>query len=101
MRALNFDSQNPSGLQKKRAILGGKNAPTLSQLLEEAKNRPAESSSVKGEEIEENPLCYSRLFDEYHGVVHLEALELLSRECIAKVCVVYCFRLCALIRVVQ
>ncbi len=69
----------------KRSMLGGKSAPTLSQLLEEAKNKPAESSLAEGGERKEAPLCYSRLFDEYHGVVHLEALELLSRECSAKV----------------
>ena len=64
-------------------MLAGQTSPTLTQLLEEVKNRP-ESGGDGG--AEEGPLNYSRLFDEYHGVVHLEALELLSKECAAKVC---------------
>lgn len=72
------------GLQKKRALLPGQGAPTLSQLLQEAKNRP-ETSGEEHTSDTQTPLNYSRLFDEYHGVVHLEALELLSKECDAKV----------------
>lgn len=72
------------GLQNKRALLPGKGVPTLSQLLQEAKSRPEVGSEASVTDIQ-TPLSYSRLFDEYHGVVHLEALELLSKECDTKV----------------
>ena len=73
-----------TGLSK-RVILTGPSSPTLSQLLKEAKNTPTLSTEGGGEDEGEAPLTYSRLFDEYHGVVYLEALELLSKECSAKV----------------
>ncbi len=51
------------GLAKKRALLGVGEAPTLSQLLTEAK-----AEVVVGEvDSAPCPLSYSRLFDDYHG----------------------------------
>lgn len=73
---------NTVGLAKKRAMLGMNSPPTLSQLLQEAKARSAEGG--EGDTTLET-ISYSRFFEEYHGVVHLEALELLSKECTAKV----------------
>lgn len=72
------------GLQKKRALLPGQGVPTLSQLLQEAKSQPEATSETSPSDTQV-PVSYSRLFDEYNGVVHLEALELLSRECDSKV----------------
>lgn len=73
-------SEGDPGLAKKRALLGVGEAPTLSQLLTEAK-----AEVVVGEvDSAPCPLSYSRLFDDYHGVGHLEALELLSKECAGK-----------------
>ena len=89
-------------------MIGGGKTPTLSELLREAK-ADSEGQGAKGSEAssgEHTPLSYSRLFDEYKGakkttvnvsvvlfmklfcsgVVHLEALDLLSKECESKVC---------------
>ena len=89
-------------------MIGGGKTPTLSELLREAK-ADSEGQGAKGSEAsggEHTPLTYSRLFDEYKGakknnrkcfsgavyetffcsgVVHLEALDLLSKECESKV----------------
>lgn len=58
-----------AGLVRKRALLGVAPAPTLSQLLKEAKSEEA-SPVVRDGELDStsNPLNYSRLFDEYHGM---------------------------------
>ena len=52
---------------EKRAMVGGGQAPTLSQLLREAKadsEEKGEGAKVTNEQI---LLSYSRLFDEYKG----------------------------------
>ncbi len=94
------------GLARKRAMLGMGASPSLSQLLMEAKAegsaRVAEQERGEAESTAAT-LNYSRLFEEYHGEPHtqtragllgnnlvagvgyLEALELLSKECAAKV----------------
>ncbi|XP_061155192.1 protein FAM114A2 [Syngnathus typhle] len=59
---------------------------TLSQLLREAKEREelqAEESSDP--EKKAPPAHYGVLFDQYRGLAHLEALEMLSRESESKV----------------
>ncbi len=63
--------------------------PNLSQLLREAKeskvssSRPSFSDDFKSShKSEANSFCY--YFDEFVGSVHLEALEMLSRQCNVK-----------------
>ena len=94
------------GLREKRSMIGGGKAPTLSELLQEAKaDSEGQAKSGEASSSEQTLLTYSRLFDEYKGterttlkcfnvdvcenlfsgVVHLEALDLLSKECESKV----------------
>ncbi|CAG9128841.1 unnamed protein product [Plutella xylostella] len=70
------------GLAKKRAMLGldPGDKPVLSQLLREAKERADEEDQVREEKREAKEVHYETLFDDYEGLVHLEALELLSRQ---------------------
>ncbi|KAJ8927143.1 hypothetical protein NQ314_020416 [Rhamnusium bicolor] len=75
------------GLKKKRAFLklsGEK--PVLSQVLREAKNRvEQENEMVKVKEKHfAKKMNYETLFDDHQGLVHLEALEMLSKQCEVK-----------------
>jgi hypothetical protein len=67
------------GLKKKRALFSGK--PVLSQVLREAK----EKAERENKEIEDKEAArkahFETLFDDYQGLVHLEALEMLSEQC--------------------
>lgn len=72
------------GLKKKRAFLkldSGK--PNLSQMLREAKEKAEEEiqqNSQKHIEVK-RVKNYESLFDDHEGLVHLEALEMLSKLC--------------------
>lgn len=57
------------GLRGKRSMLGGTgSSPTLSQLLQEAKAESEAASKIQeGDDSNQQPLTYSRLFDEYQG----------------------------------
>ncbi|KAI8440845.1 hypothetical protein MSG28_009156 [Choristoneura fumiferana] len=70
------------GLAKKRAMLGldAGDKPVLSQVLREAKSRADEEDRVKEEKREAKEVHYENLFDDFEGLVHLEALEMLSRQ---------------------
>lgn len=70
-------------LKKKRQFLkGGK--PTLSEILRETKERESEIKDTD-EPNRENQVHYSTAFDDFKGLVHLEALEMLSKESEQKV----------------
>lgn len=59
---------------------------TLSQVLREAKEREELQTAEKESDPEKKPVAhYGMLFDEFQGLSHLEALELLSRESESKV----------------
>ncbi|KAL0116548.1 hypothetical protein PUN28_009892 [Cardiocondyla obscurior] len=69
------------GLKKKRAFfLNESEKPNLSQILREAK----EKAETEEKTIEERELArkvhFESLFDDYQGLVHLEALEMLSKQ---------------------
>ncbi|XP_063832180.1 protein FAM114A2-like [Ostrinia nubilalis] len=70
------------GLAKKRAMLGldSGDKPVLSQILREAKAKAEEEDKVREEKREAKEVHYERLFDDFEGLVHLEALEMLSRQ---------------------
>merc|ERR1719419_1469896 len=55
---------------------------TLSQVLREAKEREElQTAEKESPDSEKKPVAhYGMLFDEYQGLSHLEALEILSRE---------------------
>lgn len=74
------------GLKKKRAFFfeeGEK--PILSQVLREAK----EKADVEEKSAEEKQMArkvhFESIFDDFQGLVHLEALEMLSKQCNMKI----------------
>lgn len=70
------------GLKKKRALFKiDQNKPILSQVLREAKEKAEEENKLLEERHASKKLHYETLFDDYHGLVHLEALEMLSKQC--------------------
>ncbi|XP_063622904.1 protein FAM114A2 [Cydia splendana] len=70
------------GLAKKRAMLGldPGDKPVLSQVLREAKARADEEDRAREQKREAKEVHYENLFDDFEGLVHLEALEMLSRQ---------------------
>ncbi|KAM3966003.1 protein FAM114A2 [Aphomia sociella] len=70
------------GLAKKRAMLGldPGDKPVLSQVLREAKAKAEEEDRIREEKREAKEVHYENLFDDFEGLVHLEALEMLSRQ---------------------
>ncbi|KAI1903556.1 hypothetical protein AGOR_G00028400 [Albula goreensis] len=58
---------------------------TLSQVLREAKEREEKQTAEEVSSDTEKKAHYGMLFDEYQGLSHLEALEILSRESESKV----------------
>ncbi|KAL0272909.1 UNVERIFIED_CONTAM: hypothetical protein PYX00_005724 [Menopon gallinae] len=73
------------GLRKKRALLLGNEKPVLSQILREAKTK-AEIEDRKMEERQMAKMChFETLFDDFQGLIHLEALEMLSTQCELKI----------------
>ncbi|RZF38809.1 hypothetical protein LSTR_LSTR000512 [Laodelphax striatellus] len=70
------------GLRKKRALFfqdGDK--PVLSQILREAKESAEKSDKMEVEKQAAKRVHLESLFDDYQGLVHLEALEMLSNQC--------------------
>ncbi|XP_050355557.1 protein FAM114A2 [Nymphalis io] len=70
------------GLAKKRAMLGldPGDKPVLSQVLREAKAKADEEDVMREAKREAKQVHYETLFDDFEGLVHLEALEMLSRQ---------------------
>ncbi|CAH2087850.1 unnamed protein product [Euphydryas editha] len=69
------------GLAKKKALLGlDTDKPVLSQVLREAKAKADEEDLMREAKREAKEVHYETLFDDYEGLVHLEALEMLSRQ---------------------
>lgn len=70
------------GLAKKRAMLGlgAGDKPVLSQVLREAKAKADEEDKIKEQKREAKEVHYENLFDGFEGLVHLEALEMLSKQ---------------------
>ncbi|GLV35218.1 uncharacterized protein CBL_01633 [Carabus blaptoides fortunei] len=69
------------GLKKKRALLGINEKPVLSQILREAKDKAEEENKFLQEKHIARRPHYETIFDDYQGLVHLEALEMLSKQC--------------------
>lgn len=76
--------ENDAGLISKRKLLGLDNQkPVLSQVLREAKEKSEESEKtmkLTQKKLYKKQLHFETLFDDYHGLVHLEALEMLSKQ---------------------
>ncbi|XP_058823619.1 protein FAM114A2 [Topomyia yanbarensis] len=76
--------ENDPGLLNKRNLLGmGNEGVVLSQVLREAKEKTEERErNLKQvqKHLYKKKLHFETLFDDYHGLVHLEALEMLSKQ---------------------
>lgn len=77
--------ENDPGLLNKRKMFGmmDKETPVLSQILREAKEKTEEAEQNLKEVQKQRykkQLHFETLFDDYHGLVHLEALEMLSQQ---------------------
>ncbi|XP_026824082.1 protein FAM114A2 isoform X2 [Ooceraea biroi] len=74
------------GLKKKRAFfMNEPEKPILSQILREAKEKAeAEEKTMEERELARK-IHFESLFDDYQGLVHLEALEMLSKQCNMKI----------------
>lgn len=82
-KTIDILTEGDPGLRKKRAALS--DGMTLSQVLRVAQNKAEEErQSSEDDEIQEGVL-YTKVFDDYQGLVHLEALEMLSKQCQSKV----------------
>ncbi|XP_055545711.1 protein FAM114A2 [Wyeomyia smithii] len=80
--------ENDPGLLSKRKLLGmGNDGVVLSQVLREAKEKTEErEKNLKQvqKHLYKKKLHFETLFDDYHGLVHLEALEMLSKQAALK-----------------
>ncbi|XP_043270983.1 protein FAM114A2 [Venturia canescens] len=74
------------GLKKKRAFFSNESdKPILSQMLREAKEKAeAEEKSLEEKQLSRQ-VHFESLFDDFQGLVHLEALEMLSKQCNMKI----------------
>lgn len=84
-RTMTMLQENDPGLLNKRKMLGmmDKDTPVLSQILREAKEKTEEAEQNLKEMQKQRykkQLHFESLFDDYHGLVHLEALEMLSQQ---------------------
>ncbi|KOC61150.1 Protein FAM114A2 [Habropoda laboriosa] len=69
------------GLKKKRAFLFNEpEKPNLSQILREAKEKTDAIEKTMEEKQKMRKVHFETLFDDYQGLVHLEALEMLSKQ---------------------
>lgn len=74
--------ENDPGLKNKTAFLKmEQNKPILSQILREAKEKAEEENKIIEEKCYMKKANYELLFDDHQGLVHLEALEMLSKQC--------------------
>ncbi|XP_055934061.1 protein FAM114A2-like [Argiope bruennichi] len=80
-KTMDILTEGDPGLRKKRAVFSG--GTNLSELLREIKARADEQSKENSEDDTDN-IHYSQIFDEKQGLVHLEALEMLSKQSQAK-----------------
>ncbi|XP_036380096.1 protein FAM114A2 [Megalops cyprinoides] len=76
-------AEGDPGFKKTKGLMN--RTSTLSQVLREAKEREEKQTAEEVSSDTEKKAHYGMLFDEYQGLSHLEALEILSRESEAKV----------------
>ncbi|GAB0097429.1 protein FAM114A2 [Sergentomyia squamirostris] len=80
--------ENDPGLLNKRKMLGLETErPVLSQILREAKEKTEETERQMKQmhkHLYRKQLHFETLFDDYCGLVHLEALEILSKQSVLK-----------------
>lgn len=83
-KTMDVIAEGDPGFKKTKGLMH-RNA-TLSQVLREAKEREELQTVNTDTDTDRKPVAhYGMLFDEYQGLSHLEALEILSRESESKV----------------
>jgi len=81
-KTMDILKESDGGLEVTRAIFDDrKGKPTLSDLLREGKTKSEMEDGKKEEILEERKKSFQYWFDEYKGMAHLEALELLNNCC--------------------
>ena len=74
------------GLKKKRAFFRNESdKPILSKILREAKEKAEVEEATLEEKEMTRKVHFESLFDDYQGLVHLEALEMLSKRSSIKI----------------
>ncbi|XP_074111351.1 protein FAM114A2 [Cotesia typhae] len=69
------------GLKKKRAFfMNESNKPILSHILKEAKEKALNDQKTFEEKEQAKKVHFESLFDDFQGLIHLEALEMLSKQ---------------------
>uniref|UniRef100_A0A6Q2XDL3 Family with sequence similarity 114 member A2 n=1 Tax=Esox lucius TaxID=8010 RepID=A0A6Q2XDL3_ESOLU len=82
-KTMDVIAEGDPGFKKTKGLMIKTN--TLSQVLREAKEREEQQTAEEVSSDTENKAHYGMLFDEFQGLSHLEALEILSRESESKV----------------
>ncbi|XP_067899728.1 protein FAM114A2 isoform X2 [Heterodontus francisci] len=81
-KTMDVIAEGDPGFKKTRGLMY--RTTTLSQVLREAKEREQQTAGKVSEDTEKK-VHYGMLFDEFQGLSHLEALEILSNESVVKV----------------
>uniref|UniRef100_A0A8C7HW32 Family with sequence similarity 114 member A2 n=1 Tax=Oncorhynchus kisutch TaxID=8019 RepID=A0A8C7HW32_ONCKI len=82
-KTMDVIAEGDPGYKKTKGLMNRTN--TLSRVLREAKEREEQETAKEMSSDTENKAHYGMLFDEFQGLSHLEALEILSRESESKV----------------
>ncbi|XP_032418134.1 protein NOXP20 isoform X1 [Xiphophorus hellerii] len=80
-KTMNVLAESDPGFKKTKTLM--EKTASLSQMLREAKEK--ERARLSNQPLSEPTAHYGILFDDYQGLSHLEALEILSNESEAKV----------------
>lgn len=85
-KAFDFMEDHDPGIHKSKEVLFDRgDKPNLSQILKEAKESADYQAEMEKESEEARKSHFGFLFDEFQGISHLEALEILSNQCEKKV----------------
>ncbi|OXB76154.1 UNVERIFIED_CONTAM: hypothetical protein H355_016732 [Colinus virginianus] len=82
-KTMDVIAEGDPGFKKTKGLIN--RTSTLSQVLREAKEKEEQQTATEVTMATEKKAHYGLLFDEFQGLSHLEALEMLSRECESKV----------------
>ncbi|XP_051487039.1 protein FAM114A2 isoform X2 [Apus apus] len=82
-KTMDVIAEGDPGFKKTKSLMNRNS--TLSQVLREAKEREEQQTATEVAMATEKKAHYGLLFDEFQGLSHLEALEMLSRESESKV----------------
>ncbi|NXV04697.1 F1142 protein, partial [Cettia cetti] len=82
-KTMDVIAEGDPGFKKTKGLIN--RTSTLSQVLREAKEKEEQQTATEVTMATEKKAHYGLLFDEFQGLSHLEALEMLSRESESKV----------------